>query len=382
MILCRECGNSAPSADGFCSSCGALLDWAGERVEPRPSQLTAPLLPPPVTPNTQRPAVSFNAQPMPQHAPIAPPPDQIDPAGRIPTPEARRTDPVPLESEPEYTGPYCTACGTRNPEGRRFCRACGSLLRLDAQPKERRRRGWQRLFRRRTGYVAGERPGGFRDHPDRHHAAGSPHLPKRRRHLLPRHIKLGKAAPLFIVLGFIGIGLGPARAWVTDHVFTLFGKAKATLSVHYVNVTPIGATADAEKDHAAGLAVDGLNNTYWASSQRQDGVGDTITVTFATPVDIDQIGFLSGADPADFRASARPHDLTFTVGGPGASATGATTLTFDDTADFQNRSVLLRHVTSVTFTVKDSYPGQKKHDLAVREIQFFVLSTGQPSQGP
>jgi len=381
MILCRECGNSAPSADGFCSSCGALLDWAGERVEPRQSQLTAPLVPPPVTPTAQRPAVSFNAQPMAQHTPVAPPPDQIDPSGRVPTAEARRTDPVPLAAEPEFTGPYCAACGTRNPEGRRFCRACGSLLRLDTQPAQRRRRWWQRLFRRRTGYQAGERPGGFRDHPDRHHGAGSPGLPKRRRRL-PRHIKLGKAAPLFIVLGMIGIGLGPARSWVTEHVFTLFGKAKATLSVHYANVIPVGAAADAEKDHAAGLAVDGLSNTYWASSQHPDGTGDTLTVTFATPVDLDQIGLLSGADPADFRASARPHDLTVTVGGPGASG-DATTLTFDDTADFQNRSVRLRHVMSVTFTVKDSYPGQKKHDLAVREIQFFVLSTSQgPSQSP
>jgi hypothetical protein len=379
MILCRECGNSAPSADGFCSSCGALLDWAGERVEQRQSPLTAPLVAPPVTPTAQRPVVTFNAQPLQQQTPFTPPAEQIDPAGRIPTPEGRRTDPVPLASEPEYTGPYCAACGTRNPEGRQFCRACGSLLRLDAQPAERRRRWWQRLFRRRSGYVAGERPGSFREHPDRH-PAGVPHAPKRRRRL-PRHIKLGKLAPVFIILGFLGIGLGPARAWVTDHVFHLFNRAKATLSVHYTNVIPVGATASGEKDHAAGLAVDGLADTYWASSQHPDGVGDTITVTFANPVDLDKIGLLSGADPADFRASARPHDLTVTVGGPGAS--GDATLTFDDTADFQSRSVSLHHVTSVTFTVKDSYPGQKKHDLAVREIQFYVLSTGQgPSQGP
>ena len=376
MILCRECGNSAPSADGFCSSCGALLDWAGERVEPRQSPLTAPLVPPPVTPTAQRQAVSFNAQPVAQQSSITPPAEQIDPAGRIPTPEGRRTDPVPLASEPEFTGPYCAACGTRNPEGRQFCRACGSLLRLDAQATERRRRWWQRLFRRRSGYVAGERPGGFREHPDRHHHGGSPGHLKRRRRL---HLKLGKAAPIFIVLGFVGIGLGTGRAWVTDHVFHLFNKAKATLSVHYSNVIPVGVTADAEKDHAAGLAIDGLSNTYWASSQHPDGVGDTITVTFATPTDIDQIGLLSGADPADFRASARPHDMTVTVAGPGSS--GSDTLTFDDTADFQNKSVFLHHVTSVTFTVKDSYPGQKKHDLAVREIQFFVLSTGA-SPGP
>ena len=53
MILCRECGNSAPSRDGFCSSCGALLDWSGERVETQvlptvqgaPSGQTVPPIP-------------------------------------------------------------------------------------------------------------------------------------------------------------------------------------------------------------------------------------------------------------------------------------------------------------------------------------------------
>ena len=235
-----------------------------------------------------------------------------------------------------------------------------------------RRRWWQRLFRRRTGYEAGERPGGFRDH-SRHSADGAAAPPKKRRRL-PRAIKLGKTAPLFVVLGLAGIGLGPARSWLTEHVFTLFGKAKSTLNQHYVNVTPVGATGSGEKDHGAPLAVDGLSNTYWACSDHADGVGDTITVTFATPVDIDQIGLLSGADANTFRASARPHDLTVTGGGTGASG-GPATLTFDDTGDFQNRSVTLRNVTEVTFVVKDSYPGQQKHDLAVREIQFFVRSS-------
>lgn len=400
MILCRECGNSAPSSDGFCSSCGALLDWAGERVENRSGAASAPLTPPPITPPTQRPTVSFTASeqapatqgsmtqgpmgqgPMTQgsmgQGPATPWVAQpgagpyVEPGGRLPMPEARRSEPVPVASEPEYTGPYCASCGTRNPGDRQFCRACGSLLRLDSVSAAKRRRWWQRLFRRRTGYEAGERPGGFLDHSNQ--SPGAQAAPPRKRRRLPRAIKLGKAAPVFVVLGLVGIGLGPARAWVTDHVFTLFGKAKSTLNQHYSNITPVGATGSGEKDHGAGLAVDGLSNTYWACSDHADGVGDTITVTFATPVDIDQIGLLSGADPSSFRASARPHDLTVSGGGTGASG-GPATLTFDDTADFQNRAITLRHVTSVTFTVKDSYPGQQKHDLAVREIQFFVRSS-------
>ena len=297
--------------------------------------------------------------------------------GWLPSAEARRADPVPLASEPEYTGPYCQVCGVRNPEGRRFCRSCGAMLQLPTVAAAPRRGWWRRLMDRLSGrrreFAAGERPTGFRDH----HAAGAAPgqdqgagASRRKGFHLPRHIKLGKLAPLFLVAGLAGIGLGPARSWVTTEVSSLLGKAKARVNQHYVNVTPIGATADAEKGHAAGLAVDGLTNTYWASAKHPDGVGDTITVTFSGPVDIDQIGILSGADPQNFRASARPHDLT-------VSATGVpdAVLSFDDSGDFQSRTITLHHVTSVTFTVKDSYPGQKQHDLAVRDIEFFVKSS-------
>jgi hypothetical protein len=386
MILCQECGNSAPSRDGFCSSCGALLDWSGERVETKvlpkmpsstgpqgaaeqvwtPAPVTEPVAPAPVTGRS-----APRPQPTPTPTPLTPPP-----SGWLPSAEARRNEPVPLATEPEYTGPFCQACGVRNPEGRRFCRSCGAMLQLPSAGAEPRRGWWRRLMDRlfgRRDFSAGERPTGFRDHHAASGAAGQDQAssaPRRKGLRLPRHIKLGRLAPLFLVAGLVGIGLGPARTWVTTEVSTLFGKAKARVNQHYVNVTPVGATADAEKNHGAGLAIDGLTNTYWASAKHPDGTGDAITVTFAGPVDIDQIGILSGADPQNFRASARPHDLTVSAAGiPDA------VLTFDDSGDFQSRTITLHHVTTVTITVKDSYPGQKQHDLAVRDIEFFVKSS-------
>lgn len=409
MILCQECGNSAPSRDGFCSSCGALLDWSGERVDTRILPLTpaaaaeqarraatagpatgaaAPSDPKVWTPASAQAAAQTPTSATTPRQPEAAPPRQpvaassggtrtpSEPAGWFPTAEAQRTDPIPAAVEPEYTGPYCQACGVRNPEGRRFCRSCGAMLQLPSAPAEERRSWWRRLvdrlLGRRRDFVAGQRPAGFHDH----HAAGaaagqgSADKPKRRRLRFPRRIKLGKLAPVLIVAGLAGIGLGPARAWVTSEAGTLFGIAKAKVDQHYANVTPVGASADSEKDHGAGLAIDGLNNTYWADDQHSDGVGDTITVTFASPVDIDQIGILSGADAPDFHASARPHDLIVSAAG-----TSGTVLSFDDGAGFQSRAVSLRHVTTVTFTVKDSYPGQQKHDLAIRDIEFFVKSS-------
>jgi ribosomal protein L40E len=290
------------------------------------------------------------------------------PQARIPAAEARRTDPVPVAAEPAFDGPFCQACGVRNPQGRRFCRSCGTMLQLPALPPEPRRGWWRRLVERVGGrgrrYSAGERPHGFRDHQNTSATAA-----KKRGLRLPRHIKLGRLAPLLIIAGLAGVGLGPARTWVTDEVNALLGKAKARVNQHYASVTPVGAAAVSEPGHPAASAIDGLNNTFWASSQHADGVGEVLTIRFASPVDIDQIGILSGADAQHYRGYARPRDLVVTAAG-----TAPVTLAFDDSADFQSRAAGLRHVSTVTITVKDAYPGQQQHDLAIRDLEFFVKS--------
>src|SRR5581483_11110439 len=124
MILCRECGNSAPSRDGFCSSCGALLDWSGERVETQvlPTVQTAPTgqTVPPIPATAAAGAGAAQAEP--QGGPYQAGAYQGGIAqggigqgggaqGWTPAAEARRADPVPVQSEPDYDGPYCQACG-------------------------------------------------------------------------------------------------------------------------------------------------------------------------------------------------------------------------------------------------------------------------------
>lgn len=400
MILCRECGNSAPSRDGFCSSCGALLDWSGEHLETG----VLPILPPggpvaaggPGGPGAANPGAAWSPEPLPVRAagpdaqsgrphqgpavwspaaaPPQPPPHAPAPVARIPMPEARREAPQPRTEEPGHTGPFCQDCGVRNPSGRRFCRSCGALLRLPADQDERRRGWWRRLIDRLRGrrgtYAAGERPKGFLDHSTGEAAAGAT---RRGRFHPGRHLKLGRLAPLLIVAGLAGVGLGPARAWATHEINTLIGAAKSRINEHYTGVTPVSASGKGESGHAAALAIDGLNTTYWASGEHPDGAGDSITVTFASAVDIAQIGLLSGADPARFRAFARPRDLL--VSATSAAAVTPVVLAFDDTADFQSRPLALRQVTSVTITVQDSYPGQQGHDLAIRELQFFTKSS-------
>lgn len=318
MIVCRNCGNSAASKDGFCLSCGALLEWSGEEV-----------------------------------------PGGV--AARPPTVEGARPRPVPMVTEPVYTGLFCSRCGVRNPEGRVFCRTCGQPLQPAPMAAPPRVGWWRRLWRRLRGrkdFAAGDRPGNFR----RHDAVPRP--ARKRGFRMPR-LALSRFAPLLIVAGLLGIGFGPARVWITTHVFGLEQTAQAKLSEHYVSVVPVGAVASsAAVGHAATLAVDGVSDTYWASAG--NGTGATLTVRFGSAVHIDRIGVLSGEPGAAFRTDARPRTLEIST--PGGHPVD---LSFDDSASFQNQSADFSGVTELTVVVKDVYPGQQSQAVALSEIQFF-----------
>ena len=318
MIVCRNCGNSAASKDGFCLSCGALLEWSGEDL-----------------------------------------PGGV--AARPPTVEGTRPRPVPVVTEPTYTGPYCMKCGVRNPEGRVYCRACGLPLQPEPVAVAPRPGWWRRLWRRLRGrrdFAAGDRPGNFR----RHDAVPRP--PRKRGLRMPR-AALSRFAPLLLVAGLLGVGLGPARVWLTSHLFGLEQTAQAKLSEHYVSVVPVGAVASsAAAGHGAALAIDGVSNTYWATAA--SGVGATLTVKFGNAAHIDRIGVLSGEPGAAFRTDARPHTLEVSApGGPPVD------LSFDDSPNFQNQSANFAGVTELTIVVKDAYPGQQAQTVALSEVQFF-----------
>ena len=157
MIVCQECGNSAPSVDGFCSSCGGLLEWSGEQVAtpPPPPPYAPPLL------AAGGPGWSLPTLSAPPHA--YQPSQAHQPAAVRPDAEAVRPAPQQLVNGPQYDGLFCSACGTRNLDGRTFCRYCGHELDLTVATGPARLRWWQRLFRRtpKAAPRAGERPGNF-----------------------------------------------------------------------------------------------------------------------------------------------------------------------------------------------------------------------------
>jgi hypothetical protein len=342
MMVCQQCGNAARADDAFCASCGALLEWSGQPVS----------------------------------GPAAPVPRQ-------PTQEAERPQPVQLADEPVYTGPYCYSCGVRNPAGRTFCRSCGERLHGEVVRQAAHRGWWRRLMDRLRGRqpsTAGDRPRGFVRHDEVPGAVGGPaaggaagagrsrasgmnqRSPRIKR---PRRLVLSRFGPLLIVAGLLGVGLGPARGWVTTHLFGLETKINTHFHRHFVDIVPTGATASsAASGHGPGLAVDGVEGTYWLTSSA--GGHPRLVVRFSSPQNIDYVGLLSGEPGGSYRAQARPE--TIKVSAPGQAAVS---LSLDDTQSFQSRPVSLHGVTRISITIKNVYPGQQGQAVAIREIEFF-----------
>jgi hypothetical protein len=380
MVICKECGNSTESTDGFCPSCGVLLEWSGQ----------------PVT------AAGRGGQAL---------------ASRQPVAERARPGAVPMAAEPAYGGPYCSACGVRNPAGRSFCRSCGEMLRPGAVTTEPAARWWRRLVARLTGrraYAAGDRPRGFLSHdptpraaagapatgaPSRpaghpampgqsagapvptpssrspRQAAGAPALSSpsaaagQRIHRAnqSRRILLSRFAPLIVVASLLGIGLGPARTWLETHVIGIEHHTQAELSQQYVNIVPIRASASsAAQGHGGMLAIDGVQQTYWLTGG-SDGTGASLRIVFAGPQDIQRVGLLSGEPGGSYTTEARPRTIEIVAAGhPSVS------LSFEDTAGFQNRPVSLPGVRAITAVITSVYPGQQGQSVAIRELEFFT----------
>jgi ribosomal protein L40E len=419
MIVCRECGNTAPSKDGFCASCGVLLEWSGEEVqtpEP-PPPLAGPLAAaanvaaaatsgtagPPATSGPTAPLTSAPIAPAATSAPIAPaatagadapaatapptvppipvaPPTGVQPGqeaarpapiGVQPDREAVRPAPVPMTPADQFGGLFCSACGTRNADGRTYCRYCGEALDLTV-PVATRQRWWQRLFKRKKrAKTAGERPRRFykKDPQTRRSARRAKLSTSRYKFASKLNFPLAKITPVLALLSIVGIGLGPAHAWVSRQASNLFGTAKNHIQKpSFPPVAPVAATASsAAGGHAANQVIDGFSNTWWQSKGHPDGIGETITVRFAHPADLMKIGLSSGADKDHYRADSRPRTFDITIDGKPSGQ-----ISFDDKADFQVKGVNLKNVTSLTFVVTAAYPGQDKgHALAIRELQFF-----------
>ena len=189
-VICSKCGQENDAEQSFCASCGAFLEWSGEKVEgdgANPAEITPatpagpapspapparaavpgwPVSPPPPSPasSSSAPAAPTGSdgelaglarlrsttpvQPAAVQPPLVSPVRPGPPARRVPAPSAEASAPVNPSASTAATVAVsaveatiaCPSCGRANPIDRNFCHSCGVLLRpKPAEPAARRR---------------------------------------------------------------------------------------------------------------------------------------------------------------------------------------------------------------------------------------------------
>lgn len=256
----------------------------------------------------------------------------------------------------------CGQCGEGNDPVRHFCRRCGnSLDEAIAVRLPWYRRFFNRVFGIRTR-EAGWRP----------RRVGAPNVMG----FIWRIVRLAIAA--IIVVGLLAFLLVPSfHNLVVDRVTKAVTTIRVALHPNYDPIYPIGVTASsAIGGHLPTLADDRIRGTYWGSLP-SDRI-PTITFRFASPQDIAEIGFTSGAAgpaPTDqFLAQPRPQKVHLVYSNGTSSTSEDLTLSDSDTAKFYPLNNA-KQVTVLAVEVVSVYPatlGPATTSVAIDEVEFRI----------
>lgn len=423
MMVCTQCGFQNETQDAFCGSCGAFLEWAGEKVdsesapEPEPDRLPVGEQP------AEAPAGAAASAPEATAEETAPNATVVDlragtesqgdeeatetvaaPTARVageaavgadvstrgsavvtgppsappPGPVARRPDalrsagpktrPVPAKPPPRREvrpgDLVCNQCEEGNDPERRFCRRCGaSLVEAKAAVAPPPLPWWKRLFVRQPKVLAaGERPmrrGG---------TAAQRTLRSR----------LSQGRRLVVLLAVVGLGLGylgPWRSTVNTKVGNSFRGIREMVAPRFNEISPdsVEGTTSALPDHPPEDAVDDIKQTYWAEGAEGDGIGQRFVVNFDPPVNLGKIGFRLGAStkPEDFATQPRPERVRLHFFGP-ASSVSTKDLSLKNTADFQQHDAKAKDTVRLEIEILSTNPSLEGGTAtSIAEIEFW-----------
>ena len=349
MIICKQCGHGNQEQDSFCTSCGAFLEWREPVAAPPVPQRPGPY------PAAQPPGSYPAPQPYtpPTAAPFAPPaagqPQAVLPQAVRPAPQFQRSEPRPvMPAGPPAAGGdlVCPSCGAGNEPNRHFCRRCGSAL---GRPAPAEPAGWQ--------MAAGERPAGMRQG-----ATGGGLWSGVRSFLVAMlaAVVLGSGLAFAVLPGF--------RAAVAERTNAVATAIRRQVNPTYVPTRPFQARASSSvPGHGPQLTIDLVNNDYWAADTASDRQ-PVLTLSFATPTDLDYVIVTTGAGP-DYANLARPRDVRITY------SDGTTQdLTLKDDPKATGYTLSARQVTSASIRILTVYPSSRGTDVAIAELEFFRLS--------
>jgi hypothetical protein len=170
---------------------------------------------------------------------------------------------------------------------------------------------------------------------------------------------------LAILIGFGVIGavvLPDVRSAVLNGGSGLVNQARRLFAPTLVIVQPASATATSELvGHEAASVIDRFTNTDWQSPEETP----TLTVTFATPIDLGAIYIHNGTE-TDFVALRRPATLQFVF--PDGKTSD---ITLVDDHEKQQFNIEASGVKQVEIRVLAT-SGEAGKPVALSEIEFFM----------
>ncbi len=310
---------------------------------------TAPVVPSPT------PGATARAEP------TAMQPEAVKPAATRARPASRAKPAQNREVNPGDL--VCAGCGEGNDPSRRFCRRCGASLQsaaVFAATLPWYRRLWLKLFPRKA-LAAGERP---RTRRSAIGGAGPGWLTSWGKRIILA------AVVVLVLLAFVGPWSHSIRHSVTHDYHAIANDVHPT----YTPLHPVAATATSQAPgHQAILAIDGATNTSWQSDAPNNGVGQSLIIRFATPTNVNKVGFLDGDQdtPQAYLTEARPEQIRIASPGPHPYSR---VVKLKDEASFQTFTIDATRTSSLVITINSVYPSDQGTNAAIAEVELFVKS--------
>jgi hypothetical protein len=194
------------------------------------------------------------------------------------------------------------------------------------------------------------------------------------------------SAGLQVVLlaGVVGIVVGYAivPSW-RDGVNGLLDSIKEAVAPSADQVYTSGPTkGPGTEEHPARLAFD-RTLAFWAAPFA-DGSPPTIEGSFAPPAVVTKLLVTAGASGNEYKAFARPRDVTFEFLDAAGTVIASKSHELKDQAEPQSFDVGAKGATRVRLTVRSVFPAEAANaSVAVAEVEFFGSQAGSaPTPAP
>lgn len=294
-----------------------------------------------------------------------------------PGPERPRAAPRPAQEATPAPNPgelVCGNCGIGNDPSRKFCRRCGQSLASATVAPTPRIPWYRRIFgggKPRANVAAGERPKSMRT--DGKTGGG---------------IKIGRllsvGIQVLMLAGMIGLVAGYALvpSW-RDAVNGFIGSVKEMIVPSADQFYTSGpTTGPATKEHPARFAFDRTLG-FWAAPFA-DGSPPTIEGSFAPPASVAKILVTAGAAGDQYKAFARPRDVTLEFLDAAGTVVASKSYELKDQAEPQPFDVGAKGASRVRLTVRSVFPAEEPSaPVAISEVEFFGSQAGSsPTPAP